>query len=110
MPTTPDPRAHEAVVKQLLDDLPTTALPSLDYEMRWRASWRTYTWDSLAVAEAKGLLARATDVVTVAAGLSMHIRSGSQRALRWLVLRCGDWVPQVRDSARDGVDRWLAPD
>lgn len=121
MPATPDPQAHETVVRQLLDDLPTTALPGLDYDMRWRASWRTYTWDSLAVAEAKRLLAGATDVVTVAAGLSMHrngrirqvavnalVRSGSERALRWLVLRCGDWVPQVRDSARDGVDRWLS--
>jgi len=121
--TTPEPQAHEASVRQLLDDLPTTALASLDYDMRWRHSWRTYTWDSLAVAEAKSLLAGATDIVTVAAGLSMHrngrirqiavnalARSGSERALRWLVLRCGDWVAQVRDAARNGVDRWLIPD
>jgi hypothetical protein len=123
MPATPDPRAHETVVRQLLDDLPTMALPGLDYDMRWRTSWQTYAWDSLAVEEANMLLAQATDVVTVAAGLSMHrngrirqvavnalVRSDSERSLRWLVLRSGDWAAQVRDSARDGVDRWLAPD
>lgn len=123
MPTTPEPRAHEASVRRLLDDLPTTTLTSLDYDMRWRTSSRTYAWDSLAVAEAETLLADADDIVTVAAGLSMHrngrirqiavdalARSGSDRALRWLVLRCGDWVAQVRDAARSDVDRWLTTD
>lgn len=122
VPTTPDPQDHEAVIRQLLDGLATTALPSLDYDIRWRASWRTDTWESLTVAEANGLVAGATDTVTVAAGLSMHRnghirqvavtaldRAGSARATRWLLLRCGDWVPQVRDAARSGVDRWLVP-
>jgi len=122
VPSTPDRSAHEAALRHLLDSTLTVELPGLDYDMRWRQSWRTEPWESLAVSEAERLVSEADDLVTVAAGLSMHRngrvreaavraldRSGSPRSLRWLVLRCGDWVPQVRDAARSAVEQWLSP-
>lgn len=123
LPMTPDRAQHETTLKELTDQLPTSALPGVDYDMRWKLSWRTHSWDSMAVDEADLLMAEAIDVVTVAAGLSMHrnghIRqravakldqAGTHCAIRWLVLRCGDWVPQVRDQAWRSVSKWLSPE
>ena len=120
VPTTRDRDARVAVVASLLAAVVASDLSRLDYEVRWQESWQTSSWWYLSVGEAEQLIGEATDTVTVAAGLSMHrdghIReiavralgsSGDPRALRWLVLRCGDWVPEVRNAAFEGVDPWV---
>ncbi len=122
MPAAPARRQREAELRARLDALPTTALPRLDYDVRWSPAGSTWSWDSLTVDDARRLIAEAADLVTVTAGLSLHgdghirelavealDRAGSPRSIRWLLLRCGDWVPPVRDAARRALAPWLTP-
>ncbi len=121
-PAAPARRQREAALQARLDALPTTALPRLDYDVRWSPSGGTWSWESLTVDDARRLIAEAADLVTVAASLSLHgdghirelaveelDRAGSPRSIRWLLLRCGDWVPPVRDAARQALGPWLNP-
>lgn len=121
-PANPQWRQSEAEARVSLDALPTAALPGLDHDVRWSTSWSTTAWDDVTVDEAGRLLAEAGDPLTVAAAFSMHSdghvrqlavaaldRAATPRAIRWLLLRCGDWVPQVRDAARAGLEPWLTP-
>ncbi|MCP3935195.1 MAG: hypothetical protein GY708_07465 [Actinomycetia bacterium] len=113
--------AHAVVLARLLNSMPSSDLLRLDHDVRWKESWRVSVWDSLTAGKAQKLMSGATDEVAVAAALSMHrsgwIResavhvlghSGDLRSVRWLVPRCGDWVPQVRDAAHRFMDPWLS--
>lgn len=113
---------HEAIARQFLDELPTAETVRLDYEMRWRHTWWVGSWDNIDIAEAVQLMKESTDALTVAAGLSMHrngrIRKAAvvalgrlddARAIRWLVLRCGDWAHQVRSAALRVTTRHVVP-
>jgi HEAT repeat protein len=121
-PSAPDSAQLEATVRQQLARLTPADLPGLDYDMRWRSGWRTDEWDEMEPTDAADLLQRAGDRTVVAAGLSMHpngyIREQAVRALAaaeddrafpWLVLRCGDWVGEVRGPALSAVEAWIDP-
>lgn len=127
LPSSPELKDRADRLARLLAGTPTGWLPALDLEVRWHESWRSHPWETMGVAEARRLLGGRGEVVAgmeasgaavaVAAGLSMHrnghIRelavrhlaaSGEREALRWLVLRCGDWVAPVRDAALAAVE------
>ncbi len=121
VPSSPDRTAREIRLGSLLAGTPTSWLPGLDYEIRWRATWRSHPWETMTVAEVSRFLRR-SDGTAVAAGLSMHrnghirelavrrlAKSGDPKAFRWLVLRCGDWVPVVRDAALAAVESIVVP-
>ncbi|MCP3880248.1 MAG: hypothetical protein GY701_17940 [Sulfitobacter sp.] len=116
------PEQQEAAIGRLLSELPVGDLRGLDFDMRWRESWRTHPWESMKPAEAAFTIQRAADQIVVAAGFSMHrngyIReiaanalaaTGDKRAIPWLTLRSGDWVDQVRGAALDGLLQFLSP-
>ena len=118
---TPNRPEHERSLRELLDAVETGELGGLDRDIRWFSSWLTHPWDSMRVAEADALIESATEPLTVAAGLSMHpngrIREMATKrlidqepaALRWLVLRAGDWLPEVSEPAFQAVERLLDP-
>lgn len=121
-PSSLRPEQQERAIGRLLADLPVGELRGLDFDMRWRESWRTHPWESMKPAEAAFTIQRATDSVVVAAGLSMHrngyireiavnslVATGDPRALPWLTLRSGDWVDSVGGAARDGIGQFLSP-
>lgn len=116
------PEQQEAAIGRLLSELPVGDLRGLDFDMRWRESWRTHPWETMKPAAAAFTIQRAADQVVVAAGFSMHrngyIReiavnalaaTGDKRAIPWLTLRSGDWVDQVRGVALDGLGQFLSP-
>lgn len=122
-PEMSQPDERERTVALLLSQLSVADMRGLDFDMRWRESWRTHSWESMKPAEAATTIQRAGDRITVAAGLSMHrnghIReiavkelaaTGDKRAIAWLVLRSGDWVDEVRQAALDGVTQFLTPE
>jgi len=98
----------ERTIAHLLAAVPVGELRRLDYDMRWRSSWRTHAWESMSPAGAAIAIRRSTDPVIAAAGFSMH-RNGhirelavrsltatrDRRANPWLFLRAGDWVEEV---------------
>jgi len=97
------PEQQERSIGRLLSELSVGDLRGLDFDMRWRESWRTLPWESMKPAEAAFTIQRAFDQVVVAAGFSMHrngyIReiavnaltaTGDKRALPWLTLRSAD--------------------
>ena len=104
----------------LLNEIDARALARLASEIRARGSWRGLGWRALAQKDAQRLLAKHGPATPVAALLSMHpngyIRETSVDALTHdssalavgaLVLRCADWVPEVRDRAVIALDKRL---
>lgn len=121
-PNSPRPYQQEQTIARLLSEFGVGDLGALDYDVRWRDSRHPGSWDLMKPAEAAFTIQRATDQVVVAAGFSMHrngyIRevavralaaTGDPHALKWLMLRCGDWVQQVSVAALEGVERFLNP-
>ncbi len=121
-PKSRRPEQQEAAIGRLLSGFSVGDLRGLDFDMRWRESWRTHPWETMKPAEAAFTIRRASDQVVVAAGFSMH-RNGyireiavnalaataDKRAIPWLTLRSGDWVEEVRVSALDGLGQFLSP-
>lgn len=104
----------------LLDEMDARALARLASGIRARGSWRGLGWRALSPKDARRLMVKHGHATPVAALLSMHpngyIREASVRALTRdpnslavgaLVLRCADWVPEVRDLAVTAVDERL---
>lgn len=119
------PRLNETVqaLGELLRRVPTSALPRLDVAARSWTRWDDDSYRRLTPADVEDIISVTGDALAVAAATSMH-RSGYVREaavrllsaistgeeLRWLLLRCTDWVPEVRSVALAAVrERCLDP-
>lgn len=111
------PRLEEVVdtLRDLFAKVPTRDLFDLDTQIRRRTTW---AWATLTPRDARRLVLRSGDSLTVGAAMSMHpnghVREVGVRALeaipdprafRWLVVRATDWVPAIRDRATESVLR-----
>jgi HEAT repeat protein len=114
-PGAPDLDETVAALGHMLRAAPSSALGRLDARARRWRRWDDAGWRSVTPADVHELVQTA-DPLAVAAATSMH-RSGYVREaavgvlatmsagdeLRWLLLRCTDWVPTVRNAAIDAV-------
>lgn len=105
-----------AALGRLLRDAPPSSLGRLDALARGWTRWDDSGWRSLKPSDIQKLVQTTTDPLAVAATTSMHsngyVREAAVRVLatittgeelRWLLLRCADWVPEVRAAAIDAV-------
>ena len=99
------PRLDEVVntLRDLFAEVPTRDRFELDTQIRRRTTW---AWATLTRRDARRLRLRSGDSLTVGAAMSMHSNGHVRevgvraleavpdpRALRWLVVRATDWVP-----------------
>lgn len=105
-----------AALGRLLRGAPLSSLGRLDARARSWTRWDDGGWRSLTPSDMQKLLLTTADPLAVAAATSMHsdgyVREAAVRLLatmtsgeelRWLLLRCTDWVPEVRSAAIDAV-------
>ena len=116
--------AAAAEVRRVLGDVPTAELRRLDQAVRQWWWWDSYLWPSISPADVATMAEASGDSLAVGEAASIHpdghvreaavrllmaVRTGAE--LRWLLLRCFDWVEPIRVLAAAAVrDRVLDGD
>ena len=104
------------VASGLVSSAPANELFRVDYQLRRLDAWDSSGWSGWRAKDLAGLVDVTGDPLAVASLMSMHrdgwLREASVELLsqqqtgaelRWLLLRCVDWVPQVRELAQAAV-------
>jgi len=118
-----DPSEHAADrLREILVGIHPTRLVSVGRQVRSRRGW-VPRFDEMTVQQAQELLASHPDGVAAAAAVSLHrdghVREVAVRAMKgsadplvvpFLVLRCGEWTAEVRQTALSILDPWIHAD
>ena len=109
------------VASGLVESASPKSLFRIDYQVRRLDAWDSSGWNSWRPEDLSAVVETSGRPVAVGALMSMHgngwLREASVRLLsqqqtgeelRWLLLRCVDWVPQVRAAAQAAVRARLA--